>query len=344
VSFAAAELAAACGGRLAGDPERRLAGVRALAAAGPEDVSYIVNRQGERDAASSKAGLLLARSAAAFPGRAVIEVEDPQIALIAVLKLFHPPRVARPGIHATAIVDATATIDASAEIGPYAVIGAGSTVGAGSILEAHVVVGERCRIGSSVRLHPHVVLYDGVVLGARTEVHSGAVLGSDGFGYAPTKAGILKIPQIGGVTIEEDVEIGANSCVDRAALETTRVGGGTKIDDLVMIGHNCDIGRHGFLCGQVGLAGSTKVGDGVVLAGQVGVAGHLRIGNGARVGAQSGINTDVPDGTDVFGSPHMPYREFMKSHVEFRRLVETARLVRTLAKDRSGSTHGEGPE
>ncbi|HEV8266951.1 MAG TPA: UDP-3-O-(3-hydroxymyristoyl)glucosamine N-acyltransferase, partial [Thermoanaerobaculia bacterium] len=193
-------------------------------------------------------------------------------------------------------------------------------------------VGARSRVGDGSWLHPHVVLYEGVELGKRVEVHSGTVLGADGFGYAPGPDGIRKIPQVGVVVIGDDVEIGANTCVDRATLEATRVGAGTKIDDMVMVGHNCEIGRHGFLCAQVGLAGSTLVGDGVVLAGQVGVAGHLKIGNGVKVGAQSGINDDVPDGASMFGSPVMPYRDALKSYVEVRRLPETARLVRDIAK------------
>jgi UDP-3-O-[3-hydroxymyristoyl] glucosamine N-acyltransferase len=187
-----------------------------------------------------------------------------------------------------------------------------------------------------------VVVYDGVRIGARTEVHSGTVLGADGFGYAPSPTGIRKIPQVGTVEVGSDVEIGANSCVDRAALEVTRIGDGTKVDDLVMVGHNSVIGRHDFICAQVGLAGSTVVGDGVILGGQVGVAGHLRIGDGVKVGAQSGVNGDVPDGESINGSPHMPYRDSMKGMVELRRLPETARLVRALAGAGGKRTEEQG--
>lgn len=327
----AADAARACGGVLHGDAARPVRAVRSLEKAGPEDLAYASDAKTEKAAESSAAGVLLARSRARFPGRDVVEVPDPALAVIAVLNLLHPSRVASPGVHPTAVVGSGASVSKAAEVGPFAVIGEGSVVGDGAILEAHVVLGRGCAVGARARLHPHVVLYDAVSVGERVEIHSGAVIGADGFGYAPTKDGIRKVPQVGGVVLEADVEIGANSCVDRAALETTRVGAGTKVDDLVMIGHNCDVGRHGFLCAQVGLAGSTVVGDGVVLAGQAGVAGHLRIGNGVKVGGQSGINGDVPDGASVNGSPHMTYRESMKALVEYRRLPETARLVRELA-------------
>ncbi|MBL8112090.1 MAG: UDP-3-O-(3-hydroxymyristoyl)glucosamine N-acyltransferase, partial [Acidobacteria bacterium] len=332
----AAALAAAVGATLVGDGSLLLEGVRALQAAGPRELSFAADAKAEKAALESRAGALLARSAARFPGRTVLEIADPVLALISILRIFHPQRVARPGVHPTAVV-AGAAIHEGAEIGPFVVVGEGSTVGEGCILEAHAVVGRNCRLAENVFLHPHVVLYDDVVLAARVEIHSGTVLGADGFGYHATKTGILKIPQVGNVEIDADVEIGANTCVDRAALESTRVGAGTKIDDLVMIGHNNVIGRHGFLCGQVGLAGSSTVGDGVVLAGQVGVAGHVHIGNGVKAGGQTGISADVPDGVAVNGSPHQTYRESMKSIVELRRLPETARLVRALA-ERAGLT------
>ncbi len=329
-AFSVADIAARCGGRVVGDGGLRISGVRSLEAAGPSDLSFIADGKAEKKAAASKAGALLTRDAARHPGRTVVEAADPAFALAAVLELFFPRRTARPGVHAAAVVEPGAAVDPSAEIGPFAVVGEGTRVGADAIVEAHTVLGRNCTIGPGARLHPHVVLYDGVTLGARVEVHSGAVLGADGFGYAPTPTGIVKVPQVGGVTIDEDVEIGANSCVDRATLEQTRVGAGTKIDDLVMIGHNSTIGRHVILCGQVGLAGSTVVGDGAVLAGQVGVAGHLTIGPGAKAGAQTGIAHDVSAGETVFGTPEMSHREALRAYAELRRLPETARAVREL--------------
>jgi UDP-3-O-[3-hydroxymyristoyl] glucosamine N-acyltransferase len=331
-SFSVAEVAAACGGRVVGDGDRRLVGVRALEGAGAEALSFVSEERALSRAAASAAGALLVRSAAALPGRTVIEVSDPQAALIKVLRLFHPARPPRPGIHPTAVVDAGAFVDPSSEVGPYAVVGDLSRIEANAIVGAHGVVGARCRVGAGAWLHPHVVLYDDVALGERVEVHSGAVLGADGFGYATTDKGLVKIPQIGGVAIGDDVEIGANSCVDRAALEMTRVGAGTKIDNLAQIGHNVTLGRHDVICAQSGIAGSAVLGDGVVLGGQVGVAGHLRVGDGAKVQAQSGIGANVPPGQSLHGSPAFGYRDYQKSWIEFRRLPETARLVRRLAE------------
>ena len=331
-SFSVAEVAAACGGRVVGDGDRRLAGVRALEGAGADAVSFVNEERALSRAAVSAAGALLARSAAALPGRTVIEVSDPQAALIEVLRLFHPARASRPGIHPTAVVDAGAFVDPSSEIGPYAVVGDLSRIEANAIVGAHAVIGARCRVSAGSWLHPHVVLYDDVALGERVEVHSGAVLGADGFGYATTSKGLVKIPQVGGVTVGDDVEIGANTCIDRAALETTSIGAGTKVDNLVQVGHNVTIGRNDVICAQTGISGSAILRDGVVLGGQVGVAGHITVGNGVKVQAQSGIGRDVPDGEALHGSPAFGYRDYQKSWIELRRLPETARLVRRLAE------------
>ena len=331
-SFSVAEVAAACGGRVVGDGDLRLVGVRSLEGASAESLSFVSEERALSRAASSLAGALLARSAASLPARTVIEVHDPQAALIKVLRLFHPVRAPRAGIHPTAVVEGGAFVDPSSEIGPYAIVGDLSRVEANAIVGAHCVVGARCRVGAGAWLHPHVVLYDDVLLGDRVEVHSGVVLGADGFGYAPSAQGLVKIPQVGGVAIGDDVEIGANACVDRAALETTRVGAGTKIDNLSQIGHNVTVGRHDVICALSGIAGSAVLGDGVVLGGQVGVAGHITIGNGVKVQAQSGIARDVADGESLHGSPAIGYRAYQKSYIEFSRLPETARLVRRLAE------------
>ena len=328
----AAVLAAVCQGQVVGDGDAVVEGVRSLEKAGPRDLAFAADARAEGPAAASAAGVLLARSAGPFPGRTVIEVTDPSAALALVLAHAFPRRSARPGVHPTAILGAGSRVAPGAEVGPYAVIGEGSDVEDGAILEAHVVVGHRCRIASGAWLHPHVVLYDDVRVGPRAEIHSGAVLGADGFGYAPGPAGLRKIPQVGAVEIGADAEIGANSCVDRATLEATRIGEGTKVDDLVMIGHNCEVGRHVVLCGQAGLAGSATVGDQAVLGGQVGCAGHIHIGKGVQAGGRTGIVSDVPDGALIFGNPHLPHRDALRVQVEMKRLPETARLVRELVK------------
>lgn len=332
----AAALASACGGRVVGDAGVVVEGARSLEAAGPRDVAFAADAKAERAAVASAAGVLLARSASGFPGRTIVEVGDPALAFAGVLEAFIPRRGVPPGIHPTAIVDDGARVAEDAAVGPYAVVGGESEIGPGAVLEAHVVVGRRCRIGAGARLHPHVVLYDDVSVGPGSEVHAGAVLGADGFGYVASPAGLKKVPQVGGVEVGSGVEIGANTCIDRATLETTRVGDGTKIDDLVMVGHNCQVGAHVVLCGQVGLAGSTTVGDQAVLGGQVGTAGHLRIGRGVKAGGQTGIVSDVPDGASLFGTPHQPHRDAFRVHAELKKLPETARLVRELARTAGG--------
>lgn len=328
----AAALASACGGRLVGDAGAVVEGARSLESAGPRDVAFVSDAKAERAAAASAAGVLLARSASALQGRTVIEVADPALALSGVLESVFPRRGASPGVHPTAIVGAGARIADDASVGPYAVVGEESEIGTGAVLGAHVVVGRRCRVGAGARLHPHVVLYDDVSIGSGSEVHAGAVLGADGFGYVASPTGLKKVPQVGGVEVGSGVEIGANTCIDRATLEATRIGDGTKIDDLVMVGHNCQVGSHVVLCGQVGLAGSTTVGDQTMLAGQVGTAGHLRIGRGVKAGGQTGIVSDVPDGASVFGTPQLPHRDAFRVHAETKKLPETARLVRELAR------------
>ncbi|HRY45111.1 MAG TPA: UDP-3-O-(3-hydroxymyristoyl)glucosamine N-acyltransferase [Thermoanaerobaculia bacterium] len=328
----AAAVASACGGRLVGDAGAVVEGARSLESAGPADLAFAADAKAEKAAAASAVGVLLARSALGFPGRTVVEVPDPAAALASVLEAFLPRRAPSPGIHPTAIVEAGARVAADVSVGPYAVVGGETEIGPGAILEAHVVVGRRCRVGAGARLHPHVVLYDDVSIGPGTEIHAGAVLGADGFGYVASQTGLKKVPQVGGVEVGSGVEIGANTCIDRATLEATRVGDGTKIDDLVMVGHNCEVGAHVVLCGQVGLAGSTTVGDQTVLAGQVGTGGHLRIGRGVKAGGQTGIVSDVPDGASLFGTPHLPHRDAFRVHAEMKKLPETARLVRELAR------------
>jgi UDP-3-O-[3-hydroxymyristoyl] glucosamine N-acyltransferase len=212
------------------------------------------------------------------------------------------------------------------------VIGAGSRVGAGAVLHPPLVVGRRCVVGEGAVLHPHVVLYDDTEVGARGIVHSGAVLGSDGFGYATARGAHHKVPQVGRVVVHEDVEIGANTTIDRATLGETVVGAGTKIDNLVQVGHNVKVGRHCILCGQAGIAGSTHLGDGVVMAGQAGAAGHIHLGDRAQVAAKSAALSTVPAGTTVAGIPAVEMRRWRRQTVLVARLEELSRRLRALER------------
>lgn len=276
------ELAALTGGLRAG-PDRPFSGLATLERAGPDQLAFARGAVPEGCAA----GVLLAR--AAIEGRTVVVVEDPKAAFARVIAhLF--PELHEPGVHAGAFVH------------PSAVLGAGVVVYPG----AHVGAG--CEIGEGTVIFPNVVLYPGTRLGRRCRVHAGAVLGSDGFAYQPGPGGPLKVPHIGGLSVGDDVEIGANSTIDRGLLEDTVVGSGSKLDNLVQVGHNVQLGRAVILAAQVGLAGSVALGDGVLVGGQAGVADHVRLGSGARVGAQSGVGHDVAPGEAVLGTPAVPAR------------------------------------
>jgi len=223
-------------------------------------------------------------------------------------------------------------VDPTAHVGPYAVIGAGSSIGPGAAIHALAVVGAGCAVGAGAVLHPHAVLYDNTEVGAGSIVHAGVVLGADGFGYATHGGAHHKVPQVGRVVLEEDVEVGANSTIDRATLGETRVGQGTRIDNLVQVGHNVRVGRHCILCGQAGIAGSTQLGDWVVLAGQSGVSGHIQLGDGVQVAAKSAALSSIEARTQVAGIPAVALRKWRRQTVLVSRLEEMSRRLKALEK------------
>jgi UDP-3-O-[3-hydroxymyristoyl] glucosamine N-acyltransferase len=262
----------------------------------------------------------------------IIEVDDPLTAFVAVRSHLSGHRRPRwTGIHPQAWVAPSAQIGQDVAIYPFAYVGEETVIGDGSTLSPGVVVGNRCRLGEQVILHPNVVLYEGVLLDDRVEVHAGAVIGGDGFKYRLIDGRHVKIPHTGRVEIGADVEIGANCAVDRATFEATRIGEGSKVDNLVMIGHNNQIGRHNLLCGQVGVAGSCKTGDYVVMAGQAGIKDHTEIGDRVTVGAQAGVHRHIPSGQQVLGSPAIPVKEQRRIFQMIARLPEMHRQLRELA-------------
>jgi UDP-3-O-[3-hydroxymyristoyl] glucosamine N-acyltransferase len=263
---------------------------------------------------------------------ALLQVDHPQQALIVLLGLFHPEPRAEPGVHPTACVAGGARVDRSASVGPLAVVEAEAVIGPRSRVGALSFVGRGAELGEDVRLHPHVVIREDVRIGNRVIVHSGAVLGADGFGYAFDGQAHRKIPQVGGLRIEDDVEIGANTAIDRATLGETIVRRGTKIDNLVQIGHNCDVGEDVILISQVGIAGSSRVGNRAMLAGQVGVADHVTIGAGAILTAKSGVPNDVPAGEVWSGIPSRPTSEQKRIWAGESQLPELIKRVRALEK------------
>jgi UDP-3-O-[3-hydroxymyristoyl] glucosamine N-acyltransferase len=252
-------------------------------------------------------------------GTSVVLVSDPYAAFLDTISLFHKEECVPAGIHPTALVDPTATIDATASIGAFCLVGPNVSIGARVVLESNVRVLADAQIGEDVVLHSGVVVRERCVIGRQCIIHDNTVIGADGFGYAPDKVlGLRKVPQLGSVKIAERVEIGANSCVDRGALGDTTIGMGTKIDNLVQIGHNVTIGRFCIICGQVGIAGSTVIEDGVVLSGQVGVSDHRRLVSGVRVGGGAPVTEDITEPGDYFGHPLLKAREWHRHQTELR--------------------------
>ena len=343
-----AELAERVQGRIEGDPETEVAGIRTLDVAGPHDLSFLNHARYRKEAEASQAGVLMLTPAlrSLLPeaaGRGYLLVEDPVFALARLLDLFHPEERREPGVHPTAVVEPGCEVDPTAHVGPYAVIGAGSRIGPLAQIHALAVVGRRCSIGEGAVLHPHAVLYDDTELGPRARVHAGAVIGADGFGYATRKGVHHKVPQVGRVVLGADVEVGALSAIDRATLGETRVGEGSKVDNLVQVGHNVQTGKHCILCGQAGIAGSTQLGDHVVLAGQAGVAGHLRLGDGVQVAAKSAVLTSTEAGRKVAGIPAVELKKWRRQAVQVARLEEMNRRLRDLERRLSPET-AEAPE
>ena len=318
--------------RLEGDGGLDILRVAGLDEAGPGDVTFLANPKYQPAARTTRASaLILAEDAEAAPC-AMLRSPDPYRSFADALALLAPAEPAPPGIHPTAVVAADAHVGRDVSIGPLVVVGAGAVVGDRAVLHPHVVIGPGARLGEDCVIHARVSIRGGSVLGARVIVQDGAVIGSDGFGFVTDAAGVHhKIPQPGSVIVEDDVEIGANTTIDRPAVGHTRIGRGTKIDNLVMVAHGVQVGEHTLLAAQVGIAGSTKVGSHVVLAGQVGVAGHLEIGDGARATAQTGIPNSVEAGALVSGYPAIANADWLKASAVFRRLPELRKQLQDLA-------------
>lgn len=324
-------LARRVGGEVRGNAERVVHRIRSLEAAGPDDLSFVVAARDLARARASEAGALLVSPSATAVERDLLVVEDPREALVDLLPTFAPAVEARPGVHPTAVVEGT-EIGPEATVGPYAVIGSGSRVGARAAVHAHVVVGRDCSVGADSVLHPGVVLYDRTEVGERCIVHSGVVLGGDGYGYASGSGSHRKLVHLGRVVLEDDVEIGANSTVDRGMLEETRLGAGSKLDNLVMVAHNVVTGRRCLLVAQSGVAGSARLGDGVVLAAQSGIIGHVEIGAGTVIGTKSALLRSSDAGEKVAGIPAGGIGEWKRQQALLRRLPELFRRLRKLER------------
>ena len=330
-------LARLLGARLEGDPARSVDCLAELEAAGPGALAFYANPRYRAALAATRAGaVLLDESSArlAPAGTARLVVAEPYLAFAKASLLFHPRVTPPAGVHPSAVLEPGARVDPSASVGALAYVGAGASVGARTVLGPGVLVEAGARLGADCLLHAGAIVRERCVLGDRVILQPGAVVGSDGFGFAfdASVPEHRKVPQAGIVRLEDDVEVGANTCIDRATLGETVVGRGAKLDNLVQIAHNVKVGPLSLLVAQSGVSGSSELGVGVILAGQVGVVGHLTIGDGARVGAQSGVARDVPAGETVSGSPAIAHRDWLRASAAFAHLGELVKEVRRLNK------------
>ena len=329
------ELADWVHGEVLGNGDVAIAAARPLSEAGPGDLTFV---DGDRHlAAWHDCPAAAAVVPPTFPvnGRPLIRVADPLAAFAAIVGQLRGLRAAAagPAIDPLASIHPTAALGPDTTVGPFAVVGAGAVVGARCRLYPGAVVGRDCRLGDDVTLHPHAVLYDDCVLGDRVTVHANAVLGADGFGYRTHDGKHVKVPHLGRVEIGDDVEIGSGTTIDRGTFGPTRVGSGTKVDNQVMIAHNCQIGRHNLLVSQVGIAGSCTTGDYVVMAGQAGIADHKTIGPRAMIGPQAGVMADVPADARVLGTPAKPDKEMWRVFVAIEKLPDLLRDVKKIKKE-----------
>lgn len=316
-----------------GDPDCRVEGMAELTTATARHLCFADSTK-HLDAlqASAAGACIVAQDFPSLPGRNLLRVTNGRLAFLRAMELFVPPRPAA-GIHPTAVIGDGAEIDSSASIGAGVVIGDGAVIGARSVVHPNAYIGAGTRVGDDCEIHANACLQPQVSIGNRCILHPGVVIGADGYGFQWLGDHHHKIPQLGTVAIEDDVDIGANSCIDRATLGETRIGRGSKIDNLVQIGHNNRLGEHVLLVAQVGIAGSCTIGNGAVLGGQVGVADHLDIGAGARIGAQAGVTSNIQPGATIWGTPSRPMGRVLKELAALGKLPELLRQFRNQSRE-----------
>jgi UDP-3-O-[3-hydroxymyristoyl] glucosamine N-acyltransferase len=328
-----AELARLLQADLRGDPGLEITGVAGIEEAGPGQLTFVANPKYAPLARTTRASAILV--APDFPELAVttFRLKNPYLGFAQAIEAFYRPPVWPQGIHPTAVLHPSASVGANAHIGPYAVIAEKVSIGDDAVILAHVVIYPGAHIGHRFFAHAHSVVREGCRLGDDVILQNGAVVGSDGFGFAKDEAGRWhKIPQSGPAILGNGIEVQANSCIDRASVGATRIGDGVKIDNLVQVGHGSSVADHTLLCAQVGLAGSTHVGKNVILAGQVGVAGHCNIGDGVVAIAQAGLHGDIPPGSMLAGSPAFDHKQWLRATALFSRLPELVRQLQRKSK------------
>ncbi|HEY0406854.1 MAG TPA: UDP-3-O-(3-hydroxymyristoyl)glucosamine N-acyltransferase [Pyrinomonadaceae bacterium] len=325
------ELAADVGGRVRGDTEVRITGVASLERAVEGEIAFVEDEKLLLSAAASKASCLIVTQGAQLDAPCLIEAARPKLAFVLIAELLHPPRRREPAVHPSAHVAASAMVDECAFVGAHTHIGERARVGAGAQILAGVFIGDDVSVGRDCVLHPNVVLYDGAQLGDRVILHAGSVIGADGFGYVKSETGYHKFPQRGAVVIEDDVEIGAGSCIDRGALGETRIGRGTKIDNLVQVGHNVRIGARVVIAAQTGISGSTVIEDDAVIGGQVGMGDHALVQSGAVIGSKAGILPGKIVRPGVWwGIPVQPLADYKRLNAHLGRLPQMRDEIKEL--------------
>ncbi len=320
-------------GKLKGDPESEIIGIAPADAAQQGFLTFAENEKYLEKALNSQATALLVPNLEISTAKSCIHVDNVRVAFAKVLSLLYPENKPASGAHPSAVLDDTATIASTAHVGPHCIVEAGVKIGEGVVLSGHVHVGAHSEIGADSAIFPNVTLYPSTKIGSRVRIHAGAVIGSDGYGYVMDQGFHRKIPQIGNVIIEDDVEIGANTTIDCGALGSTRIGKGTKIDNLVQIGHNVQIGENSIVIAQVGVAGSSKIGNYVILAGQAGIAGHISIGDKVVVAAQSGVMHSIPAGEKWLGSPAQPDRQAKRQMIAVQQLPGLIKKVKSIMSE-----------
>lgn len=334
------EIASALGVRLEnGSPDAEITGVAGIEEARPGQLTFVANPRYASAAKATRASAVIVAEDFPAISPAMLRSKNPYLAWSKAIALFHQPHQYAPGIHATAVVHPSAKLGPNAHVGPYVVIDDNVVIGRDAVLLAHAVVYRGARIGNNFFAHSHSVVRENCALGNNVVLQNGAVVGSDGFGFAKDDKGRWhKIPQPAPTMVEDDVEVQANACIDRASVGETRIGRGTKIDNLAHVGHGSRVGENALICAQVGLAGSTEIGNNVILTGQVGVVGHCKIGDGAIVTPQSGVPNDVGAGQIVSGSPAIDHKLWLKSSAIIPKLPELLRAVRRAARNIEGGT------
>jgi len=334
-AFTLREIVARLGGEAVGEVGQPLTGLATLDTAGPSDIAFLANPKYRSRLATTHAGAVILgpgdRDAASLPR---IVSENPYAYYARTVALFHPDEPVVPGIHSQAVVDPSARVDPGAQVEAFAVIGPGARVGVGARIGAHSTLGRGACVGEGTRLYPRVTIYDGCSVGARCILHSGAVIGADGFGQARDAGRWVKIPQVGAVRVGDDVEVGANTTIDRGALDDTVVGDGVKLDNQIQVGHNVVIGAHTVIAGCTGISGSVTIGRDCMIGGGVGIAGHLSICDGVTVSGMTFVTKSITrPGTYSSGMPLMPHAEYLRNAVHLRHLDELAKRMR---KEKAG--------